>query len=125
MAGVEEDHIINGCTIIPERNSTQISQWRGKTICASRMKNFNYNNVISDTYVKICPRGKKQCGLIDTENNPLCIDENDSCPINYIDILPLYYKTSRMLLSWMEFPNADAEVLHSGVRHEPPHHHEQ
>lgn len=84
----EEDHIINGCTIIPERNSTQISQWKGKTICASRMKNFNYGNVISDTYVKICPRGKKQCGLIDTENNPLCIDENESCPINYIDILP-------------------------------------
>ena len=84
----EEEHIINGCTIIPERNETEITKWKGKTLCASRITSITYSDITSGPHVKVCPRGTRQCGFIDTENNLLCIDTAEPCPLNYLEILP-------------------------------------
>lgn len=84
----EEEHIINGCTIIPERNEKEITKWKGKTLCASRTRSISYLDIISGPHVKVCPRGTRQCGLIDTEKNLLCINEEEPCPLNYLEILP-------------------------------------
>ena len=84
----EEDHIVSGCALIPERNATSVPMWKGTTLCVKRMNDFTYQRHIHNSYIKTCPRNTKQCGYLDTENTPLCINTNLECPINYIDILP-------------------------------------
>ena len=33
-----------------------------------------------------CPRGKKQCGILDNLGNKLCYDNDEECPINHITL---------------------------------------
>ena len=62
-------------------------KWKSEYIC---IKYYPYNylalkRVPGDTS---CPLNFKSCGILDTLNNILCIPEGDTCPINYINILP-------------------------------------
>jgi len=66
--------------------------------CVKRMNNFNYfnfkvhnpNNATSDSnntnVSDICGKDKKNCGLVDTLNNTLCVNLGDSCPLHSFSV---------------------------------------
>lgn len=47
---------------------------------------YKYSTLIKNSVAKgeKCKEGYKQCGIIDTMNNILCLEEGDECPINFI-----------------------------------------
>jgi len=79
------------CINIEETQETVLNLWRGKNICLKR-GDTSYEK--SDLLSKVqlikgngCPDKKKICGVIDTLDNLLCIDEKLSCPINYMKFI--------------------------------------
>ena len=47
----------------------------------------NTNNTYNDTYLdRVCEKGYKPCGILDTMNNILCFPEKYNCPLNDIQI---------------------------------------
>ena len=61
----------------------EIYFWKGKKIHDVNISNFSYFNdiILKD---EECPKGAKNCGIIDGNENELCIKSNLKCPINYI-----------------------------------------
>ncbi len=61
----------------------EIYFWKGKKIHNVNISNFSYLNdiILKD---EECPKGAKNCGIIDGNGNELCIKSNLKCPINYI-----------------------------------------
>ena len=57
--------------------------WKGKKYNIIKSVNYTYLNdaILKD---EECPFGKKNCGIIDSNEDQLCIRENLNCPINYI-----------------------------------------
>ena len=57
--------------------------WKGKKYNITKSVKYTYlNDAISKD--EECPKGTKNCGIIDGNENQLCIRENLNCPINYI-----------------------------------------
>ena len=59
-----------------------INYWKGKKYF-SNITNYSYldNAILKD---EKCPKGTKNCGIIDNIGNELCLNSNLICPINYI-----------------------------------------
>ena len=57
--------------------------WKGRKYKILNTASYSYlnNAKLKD---EECPQGKKNCGIIDDEENKLCINSNSNCPINYI-----------------------------------------
>ena len=57
--------------------------WKGKRYKILNESIYNYleNAVLKD---EECPKGTKYCGILDGNENKLCIKSNLKCPINYI-----------------------------------------
>ena len=57
--------------------------WKGKRYDIGKSINYAY---IKDAILKDegCPKGTKNCGIIDNNGNQLCIRNHLNCPINYI-----------------------------------------
>jgi len=57
--------------------------WKGKRYEILKESTYNYldNAILKD---EECPKGTKYCGIIDGNENKLCIESNLKCPINYI-----------------------------------------
>ena len=70
------------CTNVSSTSSVTIKKWKGKTFSTNTSISFDYlfNNTVP--FGEECPAGKKKCGLLDTMNNVLCLDEKEQCPIN-------------------------------------------
>ena len=57
--------------------------WKGKKYSSYLSDSYSYlDNVIFKD--EKCPGGTKNCGIIDSNGNELCISSNLKCPINYI-----------------------------------------
>lgn len=73
----------SGCVSIPANSASPYLFWRNKMFC-------KYQNTINYFDLKIaenpedCPNGYKNCGIIDSKFNFICIENNQSCPINQI-----------------------------------------
>ena len=67
---------------------TNFFTYRNKEILAKRERSRYYNSYINliAPKNKNCPEGKKQCGLLDSLGNKLCLDKKDICPLNDIKI---------------------------------------
>ena len=72
------------CTNVSSTSSVSIKKWKGKTFSANTSISFDYlfNNTVP--FGDECPSGKKKCGLLDTMDNVLCLDEKKECPINFM-----------------------------------------
>jgi len=57
--------------------------WKGKKFIILKKNIFTYleNAILKD---EECPEGTKNCGIIDNNENELCINTNLNCPINYL-----------------------------------------
>ena len=57
--------------------------WKGKKYNITKSVNYSYlNDAISKD--EECPEGTKNCGIIDSNENQLCLRNNLNCPVNYI-----------------------------------------
>ena len=59
-----------------------INFWKGKkyTILKKEVYTYYQNAILKD---EECPKGQKNCGIIDDNENKLCIPSSSNCPINY------------------------------------------
>ena len=76
----------NGSFTKPAKNYTVFA---GKEICVIRKGDIfkeliDAGKIINKT--QDCPGTTKSCGIIDTLNRKLCVDQNEDCPINKDDI---------------------------------------
>ena len=63
-----------------------------KYICRNYLVRSSYENLLSNSFPlndiygvpNSCPEGKKKCGILDTKNNILCLDNYLPCPYNTI-----------------------------------------
>ena len=70
---------------IPPQN---IYTFKGLALCGKTKGNY-YDLLFSNSVVgenEECPKGKKNCGYIDTVKNKLCLDKESQCPVSYIQI---------------------------------------
>ncbi len=69
---------------IPPQN---IYTFKGLTLCGKTKG--NYYDLLSNSVVgekEECPKGKKNCGYIDTVKNKLCLEKESQCPVSFIQI---------------------------------------
>ena len=76
--------------IISPINPINFYYWKGKAFQYDNSPNissyYDYFNLLnlSVSSNEECPSDLKQCGLLDTMNNKMCIDKDKECPINMI-----------------------------------------
>jgi hypothetical protein len=76
-----------GCTDVASLPPKDINKWRGTTFCVKKATKA-FKDYINDSVPanKDCKNGMKQCGVLDTVNNKICISDQEQCPINQIYI---------------------------------------
>ena len=79
--------IIDKCTMIFPTGQINFTIWRGRKLCALREKTNLWKLELTSS-ISTCPVGMKNCGILDSFNNMLCVNNTLICPINTIDILP-------------------------------------
>ena len=72
-------------------NSVQgfnLTIWKNTTFISQKFTNYNYYTLIKHAKPpnEQCDEGYKQCGLLDLLNQTLCLLENETCPLNQIEI---------------------------------------
>ena len=73
------------CNTITSKKFIEFKKWKGYSLCLDRIKkNYFDLDIVSDS--THCIGKTKSCGIIDSKNNYLCVDENSACPINYIKV---------------------------------------
>ena len=77
----------NGCYQVYPRPRQDYTYWRNTKICADKFQETYFDFNIEENAAS-CPSGTRSCGIIDTENNHLCMDNNEECPINSVKIMP-------------------------------------
>ncbi len=84
--GVEASRV--GCKRILKINETNFYKWNGKTFCTGNYKEMKYVNLVKMTVKngEKCNEGMKQCGIIDTIGQVLCLPIEEECPINHVVI---------------------------------------
>jgi hypothetical protein len=75
-----------GCKKIFSRQKEEFTKWRNYKICVEKLQE-NYFDFNIESSSANCPYGTRSCGIIDTENNYLCIDNKKECPVNSIKII--------------------------------------
>ena len=76
------------CVDVPSQGNITLNTWRGLNICVKRMNRSFYDLLPLTTNQTSCPSDMKNCGVFDSEDNVLCLNANEQCPINYIEIAP-------------------------------------
>jgi len=71
--------------------------WKGKKYIVLKKNIFSYleNAILKE---EECPEGTKNCGIIDDNENKLCIKSNLKCPINYLSEQKLSNDFSSVLI---------------------------
>ena len=75
------------CEKIPATPSVNITLWKNKQFKIKVDDSYySYGNLFNNSVPsnEECPSDKKQCGILDTMNNKMCIDKDKECPINMI-----------------------------------------
>lgn len=67
-----------------EKHPQLLRKWKGYHICGNSIKSKPYFELSKSE--NSCHPKYKPCGIIDTLGNLLCVPENESCPINHINI---------------------------------------
>ena len=77
---------VSGCYDVPATPPVRYRNWGGKTVCAKRIQK-SYLDLIVERKPENCPAGHRNCGIVDSFNNVLCVPTNTPCPINKLIFL--------------------------------------
>jgi hypothetical protein len=69
------------------RDSSYLLDKSNFPICGKKLGTFNYLDFLNITYTKEHSTCEKNCGIIDSLNNILCVKKNEVCPLNKFDII--------------------------------------
>ena len=74
------------CQNIKKIIELNLYKWDGNSFCVNKKTGLNYEYYLNNSveYNSECNIGFKKCGILDTNNRILCIEENNDCPINKI-----------------------------------------
>lgn len=83
-----EEQILEKCQTVNEENPRVFSIWN-TTYSQVKSKGLDYlsylvNSPNNTDNTNGCGNGMKQCGILDTHGNILCLDQNEECPGNLI-----------------------------------------
>lgn len=73
------------CLKIEHSNQVFLTKWKGFNICGSSIKSKAYFN-LEKSSIKDCFPKYKNCGIVDSLGNYLCIPITEVCPVNKINI---------------------------------------
>lgn len=65
-------------------NKDDFDKYRNKYFFVKRENFFDFHKHLIVPKNKKCPKGKKQCGILDSLGNILCLNETEACPLNDI-----------------------------------------
>jgi hypothetical protein len=89
----------SGCKTLSPNGPVNFTSWYGSSLCVKRLPVNSYFDLTIVKSGNSCPMNQKNCGIIDTLNNSLCVPNDSTCPINDIQvqsvdqIIPTGYKT--------------------------------
>jgi len=83
------------CVTINSKDPIKFRNWKGVPLCIERLK-IDYLNLDITNNLSNCTNNKRSCGIIDSQNNFLCIDKQMSCPINSINTFSNYSLISNL-----------------------------
>lgn len=75
------------CSNIEPVKSIDITKWKNKAFCYPKLDgNYTYYSLLLNSVKEgeNCPIGFKACGYLDNLNNIMCIQNDKTCPINFI-----------------------------------------
>ena len=81
-----KNETLAGCKEIKKIDPININNYEGYKFCP--IKGNNYAKLLENSVPpeSNCTEGKKQCGILDTRGQKLCLNSNEICPINDIII---------------------------------------
>ena len=71
------------CYNIPDIKEQYLNIWEDKVLCLKR-KEYKNSKIINNK--STCEPGYRQCAFYNTFGDIFCVQDNDACPINYINI---------------------------------------
>ena len=92
-----------GSTSYYTKDKVPHTKWKGTTLYANQLES-NYLSLLDKQSISKdnqCPEGSHQCGILDTVDNVLCLENSQQCPINDMIIT----NTKEKPLSFSSFSN--------------------
>ena len=92
-----------GSTSYYTKDKVPHTKWKGTTLYANQLDS-NYLSLLDKKSISKdnqCPEGSHQCGILDTVDNVLCLENSQQCPINDMIIT----NTKETPLSFSSFSN--------------------
>lgn len=80
----------SSCKNVDDSKPIAFDFWRGTRICTQRYASTYLDLTIAKTPDN-CPQNMRNCGIIDSQKNYLCLDNNSECPYNKILKNPINY----------------------------------
>jgi hypothetical protein len=74
------------CRTINSIPPINFKQWRGKNLCGPRMP-LSYLDMTVAARANSCPFKTRSCGVIDSLNNIMCVDQSLPCPLNELKFI--------------------------------------
>jgi hypothetical protein len=99
-----------GCRAVKPNSAVSYRVWKGGIICAQRANaSMTYESLKSREVGpnSTCTNGTRQCGVLDTVGNKLCLPPSQACPINKVvfayitDPIPTDYNYQSIALNSM------------------------
>ena len=94
-----------GSTSYYTKDKVPHTKWKGTTLYANQLDS-NYLSLLDSKSISKdnqCPEGSHQCGILDTVDNVLCLENSQQCPINDMIIT----NTKEKPLSFSSFSNVE------------------
>ena len=66
-------------------NEILLKKWKGNYICGSSIKSQHYFGLLKSSD-EVCAVRYKNCGILDTLGNYLCVPQTEPCPVNFVNI---------------------------------------
>ena len=114
--------LVSKCKSIPEIIEFNMYKWDGNSFCVKRNIEYNYEYYLRNSveYDSECEIGFKKCGILDTNNRKLCVEENNDCPINKMiidnnELSPNDYKYNTLELKNNKFLHYTNEAIDNQI----------
>ena len=85
----ENNCILPECkNVVDDVKGFNLTMWRNTTFIYQNSINYNYLTLLKHAKPPNvqCDKGYKQCGILDSFNQKLCLWENETCPLNQIEL---------------------------------------
>ena len=114
--------LYSNCKSIEKIDGFDLNIWDGNTFCVNKNPQFNYETFIRNAVENNneCDIGFKKCGILDTYNRIMCVEEYNDCPINKIiidnnEISPSDYNYKTLSLNNNKYLHYTNESINNSV----------